>query len=586
MSIQSSHRLAIEHSHLTNVGRDQHNNNVQGDLIQYFNREERQEWTIWDDYHNVPTCKIRLKRRVGETLVQRLDQKKWRHLNAYRKISIASISDEDKDSEFLYVLYSGPDAFKAFQQDFEQFSCIKDINYVQLYGYNRGTTLPALVFHDAPVPFSHIFEQHQFSPLLNIYIEHQVGMPEIASSFVDFRELWINPGTGQVFRGPFVKWSQNLQYFVYGLGSNLTSNNPPLSLQTYSDSTAVFNYLIQTLTTYNILQGINWSGRGTSESIANENIASALSSLPGTIYNRAHQEIITRCPRDRKEWYYRLWHQHNMSDAMWESRVHMGNGTVRFTVLPSDIQDLQNQKLWLCYDLSKEWEKFAESWLSQAHSVFSQLGICENEWEEYTILGSFWLILECQNGHPLQNNRNIPANKPLYLFILPIPRPIDSETIWSSWVMRSKYFWSFDSYGHKEMAEHLQWDYTAYDAIQQLCVSKGFDPKTLSLTQSLEFPILEIVGDKQRFEEVQDAALLSETTSFPSPVIEAHASTQSGIDSGDSPATLIHNGSHMAKDFRYQISTDSSLTRASKQWSIEKRMKNALTKVFKMPKKS
>ncbi|KAI3605205.1 hypothetical protein WG66_013066, partial [Moniliophthora roreri] len=35
-----------------------------------------------------------------------------------------------------------------------------------------------------------------------------------------------------------------------------------------------------------------------------------------------------------------------------------------------------------------------------------------------------------------------------------------------------------------------------------------------------------------------------------------------------------------------QISTDSSLTRASKQWSIEKRMKNALTKVFKMPKKS
>ncbi|EEB99043.1 hypothetical protein MPER_01341, partial [Moniliophthora perniciosa FA553] len=105
MSIQGSSSLTIQHSQLTNVGRDQH-------IVQYINQEERQGWSIWDDYHNIPTCKVRLKRSVGETLVERWEQKKWRHLNACRKISIASITGEDKDSEFLYILYTGPDALK------------------------------------------------------------------------------------------------------------------------------------------------------------------------------------------------------------------------------------------------------------------------------------------------------------------------------------------------------------------------------------------------------------------------------------------------------------------------------------------
>ncbi|ESK83599.1 hypothetical protein Moror_12060 [Moniliophthora roreri MCA 2997] len=599
MSIQGSSRLTIENSQLTNVRRDQYNTHVQGDLIQYFNREKSQEKTIWDDYRNIATYEICLKRRVGETLVNRSDQKKWRHLNACRKISIASISGEDKDLEFLYILYSGPDAMRAFQQDFEQFSSIKDINYVQLYGYNWGISLPALVSHNTPVPVSHILEQNQFSPLLHTYIQHQSAVAQISSSNLDVRELWLDPRTGQLFRGPFVDWSFNWMTFALGLGSNSTSNSPTLlSLQTYSDSTAIFNYLIQTLTAHDFLHGINWSNKMISEPIANEDIASILSSLPGTIYNRTYLKIIARWPGDRKKWHFKLEGQWNIPDAMWESKVDIDDGLIRFTILPSDIQALHNHQFWLFYDLVGEWDEFAESWLSQAHSMFSQLGICKDEWEEYTIMLRFWLELDCQKKHLTQNNRDTPANKPLYLFILPIPKPSDSETIWNSWVTGSKYFWSFDSSGNQEVSEdlelpsllsrimvrHVWWDHSAYNAIQQLHISKGFDPRTLSLTQLLEFSILEVIGDEERFEELQDAQLLSEATaSSSSLVIEAHASTQPCIDSGDTPIISIYNGICMAK---YQISADNLQTKTSKEWRIREKIKNTLTKVLKRSKDS
>uniref|UniRef100_A0A0W0ETY3 Uncharacterized protein n=1 Tax=Moniliophthora roreri TaxID=221103 RepID=A0A0W0ETY3_MONRR len=241
------------------------------------------------------------------------------------------------------VARSALPALVAFQQDFEQFSCIKDINCVQLYGYNLETLLPALVFHDAPVPFSQIFEQNQLSPLLYTYICCQFGVAQIASSDLDICKLWINPRTGQPSRGPFVGLSQDIAYLAFGLISRSTSNNPTLSLQTYSDSTTIFNYLIQTLTTHNILKGIAQSSRVIIQFMANKDITSVLSSLPGTIYHRTHHEIIARWPEDRKKWYYKLYNQKNILDAMWESKVDMNDGSTGFMVLPSDIQDLQNQ---------------------------------------------------------------------------------------------------------------------------------------------------------------------------------------------------------------------------------------------------
>jgi hypothetical protein len=52
--------------------------------------------------------------------------------------------------------------------------------------------------------------------------------------------------------------------------------------------------------------------------------------------------------------------------------------------MSTEIQQLQGIELrYVLYPF----EELAESWLAQAHGVFSQLGIREDVWEDY---GKYW----------------------------------------------------------------------------------------------------------------------------------------------------------------------------------------------------
>ena len=63
----------------------------------------------------------------------------------------------------------------------------------------------------------------------------------------------------------------------------------------------------------------------------------------------------------------------------------------RFTVPSTEIQGLQGIELRYALYSGGESGILSESWLAQAHSVFSQLGIHEDDWEAY---GKF-LVLSC-----------------------------------------------------------------------------------------------------------------------------------------------------------------------------------------------
>jgi hypothetical protein len=85
-----------------------------------------------------------------------------------------------------------------------------------------------------------------------------------------------------------------------------------------------------------------------------------------------------------------------------------------------------------------------------------------------------------------------------------------------------KYFWSFDALGREMVpglvrahlglpsfaggirAYHDVWSLAHYDAIQKLHISEGFDPTTTDFALSLGFPILEVIGDESRFEDLED----------------------------------------------------------------------------------
>uniref|UniRef100_A0A0W0FA51 Uncharacterized protein n=1 Tax=Moniliophthora roreri TaxID=221103 RepID=A0A0W0FA51_MONRR len=175
----------------------------------------------------------------------------------------------------------------------------------------------------------------------------------IESNSADFGELWLHPGTAMLCMGPYVDIPGLQFYSASGFGTNSATNNkhPFLSLQTYSDSNALISYLTQTLSTQDILTGIHWSHRLTREQVSNENALFALSFLPATVYSKLHLGIIAQWPGDMREWYYEQWHVGGLLDKMQESQVDMDDGSVRITMMLSDIQYLQGQEIGFQYGL-------------------------------------------------------------------------------------------------------------------------------------------------------------------------------------------------------------------------------------------
>ncbi|EEB89752.1 hypothetical protein MPER_12119 [Moniliophthora perniciosa FA553] len=115
----SPSNLTIEDGNFTAVGGDQYH--VEGTLVQtvqYLGRKKRKR-TILDEYTRVPTGKVYIKQTISITDVRRYgdsDHRHWWNVDALRSINIASIHGEDRDSEFVYICYSGQDAFEVRNQ--------------------------------------------------------------------------------------------------------------------------------------------------------------------------------------------------------------------------------------------------------------------------------------------------------------------------------------------------------------------------------------------------------------------------------------------------------------------------------------
>ncbi|ESK83570.1 hypothetical protein Moror_12083 [Moniliophthora roreri MCA 2997] len=509
---QGSSNFTIQGAHFTNVTGAQHNH-IQEDLVQCLHTKKSLR-TIWDEYQDIPTGKIYLKRSIGETVVKRAFRRGCSRLEARCIISVARIHGEDRDLEFLHVGYSGRDAFKAFMLDFKQFSHVKNVNIAQLFGYNKSQSgVPALIFYDALIPVAHVFERNQFSSLLYTYFDYQVSITGITDCEVDFGELWIDPKTGALCRGPYMQVSSNRNFWSF------------LSLQTYSDEESVLQYLAQTLPAHYIIRGLRWCSKITEREVTDEEAASRLSSLHSVIYKSVSCEAIARWPGDVNSLYLGLLEVDSVPHAIRKSKATFNNGTMRFTFTPWNIHDFR--WLWLHYGMCPQGDReiLMDSWLSQAYHVFNQFGIREDEYGEYSVLRGFWvMIVSDEEEHKVpQTNTYVQFNRPLYLFVRPIPRCSDHKAIWNSWAEKSKCFWSFDSSGLKEMSDDTRaslrlpslksimgvwdhgWDCSAYDAMQKLSAFHGFDPMSTDFAQSLGFSIFEIVGDDDRFHDLEAA---------------------------------------------------------------------------------
>ncbi|KAK7026864.1 hypothetical protein VNI00_015406 [Paramarasmius palmivorus] len=318
MAFYASSNFTINGAQLANVERDQHIVTVHGNLVQCTHQKVPAS-TIWDEYIRVPTGRVFIKKTIGSTNVKRRDKQHrvWQDVDARRTINIARIQGEDKEAEFLYLTYSGGDAFKAFKCDFEEFS--------QASGC---VGVPALIFYDALVPVAHIFERNDFSPILHVYFNHQSGAAGIPQGST-FGELWVEPISGVLQTGPYVEDSSNRHFVASGFGADSVIGDgsmPLLSLEKFGSSITVFEYLSRTLSAQAIIRGIRRSYRFHREVVTEEEAIDMLSSLPGTVYNRTSRNIVMRYPHNQGAWCFGLW---KAGDGMDTSPEIMEDGLVR-----------------------------------------------------------------------------------------------------------------------------------------------------------------------------------------------------------------------------------------------------------------
>ncbi|KAK7026861.1 hypothetical protein VNI00_015403 [Paramarasmius palmivorus] len=506
---QGSSNLVIEQSQFNNVAGAQHNV-YHGNVVQYVNQGKR-GLSIWDEYMRVPTGKVYIRKTFGTMNASGYDQKarRWRkEKNVKCTLNIARIDGSD----FLHIGYSGPNAPKAFLKDFQRFSSVKNIESVQLFGYNDHPGLQALVFYDELVPVSHIWERNGFSSVLYTYFSYQCGIAQNMEN-VSLCELWVD-SSGALRKGLYVEDSWHINNAVVTLNSTCDDHSSNfLAPQTY-DSSVVLEYLIKFLSIPDLLRGLAECRRVAIQWVDDEDILWMLTTLPGTIYHRFSRQVLLREQSAGEGCYNVLLDGIGILEAMRESRVDMPSGCVRhafrFTLTPSNIAAMRSFDL--CCALPRDNSSYAGSWLLLANLSFVLHEIEEDQWRDYAIFDGFWLEFlltskGCQRPELSQSNR------PFYLFIRPIPRPSDDKAQWNAWIKGTKYFWSFEPLGVEEIPEHMHhalglpsfeveievrhiwWEHDVYDAVRKLLRSQGSHiPAPNSANSGSYYSRSEIVG--------------------------------------------------------------------------------------------
>uniref|UniRef100_A0A0W0FCD4 Uncharacterized protein n=1 Tax=Moniliophthora roreri TaxID=221103 RepID=A0A0W0FCD4_MONRR len=491
--IQECSDFDICNNQITVVEGSQYNDNRTFQIV----RRETRESSIRDEFERVRTGNINLIKAVATSDIYEYDGRWWSHNRrtvTRRTISIARIRGEDKEAEFLYVRYSGPEAHQAFKRDFDQFSAVKY----------------------ALIPLNRVLLENEENKWVELYFRLQVAVAGIRDdsffSFIDPDALWIEPRSGTLRRGPYVQSKAYPLRQLFDVPSN--SHLDPLSIQTYSDTNTVIDYLVRIFPIDMIFKEV---GTRVKSQLQRVTAFGPWPYLVSSLRKRNQQHVIARwteltvipqyvCVEARVNYVQRC-------------GVLMEDGSVRFQFAdPPCFRYLQLQ--YRLFHGSEQLD-IESVWLAQAHSIFSQLGVHEDEWEDYSIVDSFHLTLYPYNYW--RRKAGIASNKPTpYLFVRPIPRPSDDETTRRSRI-ESMYFWSLDPSGQEEMSEstkvslglpsfettiefwYKSWDFKTYKLIESFQRFKGFDPKATDYARSLGYPLLQVVGDEDRFQELKES---------------------------------------------------------------------------------
>ncbi|ESK81648.1 hypothetical protein Moror_3243, partial [Moniliophthora roreri MCA 2997] len=540
MSLTSCSRVSIKGKNTFNhVRGNQVNGTVNVRTVNFNTGQMEVKHTKYDQFREVILGDVILEKELHSSDMDW----KWRNRKVLARHkarrAIYTVEIVDQKAKFTAITYEGKDARRVWEEDFEQFSCTKNLSSFQLFGINQSS-IPMLIFHNELIPLGHFYKRSFWS---NVYLQHLTVNNGWTGSnvWVDARGSLCSGPDGpdanwRGFRtnGSFIVPSKaemlkddiSFQFFCK-IGSSVDSSVLWCALrsweQTYLDD--LFLGAAEDLqsknpdnsawnsATYPYLPGL-WQ----------DPLHHILMNIIGglwfnTVYSPS-MGAVARWPKSAdSSWKWCWYKQRGLVDKMV-----LDGGLTRFTL---DLT--QGKNVFFCIMYSP---KPCHAWLSQSSWAFGALNVTAGE-ENFFVIGPPALKIEhtlheydgltaffnlCDGKPPVEETP--PAPSPIYLFLHPFPKSISEFVSWRC----QPYFWSFDKTGQSKMSEEecerwgvpvltcrigrfwvRKWPTYVYTALREWQEARGFDPTTSDWARSMGYPEFEIVGvgkNNGQFEEI------------------------------------------------------------------------------------
>ncbi|KAK1216533.1 hypothetical protein PQX77_020828 [Marasmius sp. AFHP31] len=478
---------------------DQHNHNYTTTIAQ----AKEEEPSEFDEYFKVKLGGIFKLRDVGSTAYPRRwddGRREWvqeGELRSDRTICTAKVL-EQPGMVFTMLQYSGPDAHRAFLEDFRMLSSTLTSDVSQIYGYSKSS-IPSLILYSDLAPAS------QFKGDIGV-----LGVLYLCSLAVQLGcrnvdELWIDNGRGMICRGPpgpgFVMPYIPACYFGESdvpLTTDLLQEDVLLRFAASLKSKEV---------DHDVIRFASLSSRAdASVCVSQPTVISKLTNTPIAVATNNAWESFNNTLSDRKV---------------------LENGLTRFT-LASNPRDILLKWNWTTN----------RAWMSQAWRVFHNRGISlEDDLSIYDLVypeATLW----SRSVEPSEAQLNQQSQQPIYLFVHPPPSDLNVNRDYH--ITSSLHHWSFHEDGCPPLSpdtcrglglsNELKYDsdFTAffwpseeYQRIHQYQVLRGFDPSTTDFARHLgcDDNFFQSVNDSVRFEIHQEHSPESRSSTSASDIL-------------------------------------------------------------------
>ncbi|KAK1223992.1 hypothetical protein PQX77_013128 [Marasmius sp. AFHP31] len=443
---------------------------VNRNQVNQFSQREEKERTEFSDYRNIKSGDFYRLEDVCVTKYRRRPRRLGERPNADR--TFCTVKVIGTEGKFTSVTYSGPDARRAFEEDFRKCSQTRSSKTAQVFAVDVGM-VPSLLLWHGLVPISHF--ERSFERVGGLYVYNLCRKLKCSE-----RELWVDSARGLICRGP----EGPLSYIVEDCWE-VETEELPLTIEMLQED--VFMRFLASQKSEQADRVFLWAmwwddiDIDVTELFDQPTIFSTLTATPIAFANN-------------------LW----TSESGFVEEEVLENGLTRFR--------LEEDGTWLSLHLNL---CARPAWLSQSSNIFQSRGISFDDNLSVYQLVYHRASLEGYFGQsPSKSQRR--RQQPIYLFVYTPSRDLTEGKT------SRLYFWSFHKDGRSRLSPELcldfglpidlgigirdvySWKTNNYKQIHQYQRLRGFDPTTTDYAQHLGYNdhIFQPIDHSERFMQV------------------------------------------------------------------------------------